>query len=93
MIILYILQPLYLYNKHFTSLSSSKLIKSTDIHTDPSHHTRPIPEEVCKHVINYINYSYYNRHIVRKITKYYIAIVLKQWHFIYNFLVFKTIQI
>ncbi|XP_060846849.1 procathepsin L [Rhopalosiphum padi] len=39
--------PMHLYNKHFTSLSSSKLTKSTDMHTDPSqHHTKSIPEEV-----------------------------------------------
>jgi len=41
---------MHLYNKHFTSLSSSKLTKSTDMHTDPSqHHTKSIPEEVRNH--------------------------------------------
>jgi len=51
MFFMYVLQPIHLYNRHFTSLASNKLTKGANIRTNPpQQHMKSIPEEVYKYI-------------------------------------------
>lgn len=45
---IFLLQPIHQYNRHFTSLSISKLTKKADINSLLHQETSSLPEEVIK---------------------------------------------